>query len=62
MDTGMGTLAQISEEKAQELTTKNVDGVVRVGDKLTFNGINTLIHRIDEHFIQLRILKKEQVR
>ena len=59
MDTGLGKLERISEEKADELFEKDVSGIFSVGETLEIKGSKFQIHNINRFGMKLRLLKKE---
>ncbi len=59
MDTGRGEFAKISEEKADELFEKNVEGLFRLGEIIKVKGSLFKVHNINKFGLKLRILPKE---
>ena len=58
MDTGRGTLVQISEAKAEEFKRKDVTGVFQVGQHVQLNGSRFVIHNILRNRLVLKVLKE----
>lgn len=57
MDTGLGKLTPISEEKAIELEGKEVDGVFRLGEIFILKGVKFKVQNIKPKKLTLKVLR-----
>lgn len=60
MDTGLGSFAPLSEEKAGELIGKDIRGVFTTDETLEIRGSLFKIQKIEEKKMVLRLLRKPQ--